>query len=410
MMNVTDLETVLMNDTKKPTVAPLLILTATRDGIHYQLMNMVRFNRYDMKFMANIMEKYIAPKKPLSPGQNALYEKIVHKYRKQLRKLNVNYKDIIALGWDQGIVPTELLNQKTYFRIVEDEIQLYFNFNKTHISNVRAIVHDDKCNHLNCGLQSNFGNGQKYNFTWHNPTKSWSGPFNVYLFKQLYKFAKGIRVQIESTAENLISELDAKGTLAEWTPSVKIIFGRMYVSHIAETMLPILETIDPTDLSILNIERMCKLGLKAPARCELIAEYVESVSLTAEHVIQTADDVSTLRNYLEQTKRKVVFYMPEIGANSDKLKAIQNLKGCETWGDGNHSAISEPPVPLPWTLSSSTPMSMNSPDKLDKILEEGYNTLVTTAPLTSLIRSQSQVGKFAIAADKVIYLKLKETT
>jgi hypothetical protein len=392
---------------KKQRPADTIIMMPTRDAMHDQLTNKVRLNRYDMKFMVNIAEKYTGPGKPLSPGQNTLYEKIVHKYRKQLKKLKVDYRDILALPWQHGIVPLEVLNQKTYFRIADDEMQLYFNFHKQRIEEVRAIVHDDIGNHLNRGRsKNNFGNGQKYNFNWFNPSKSWRGPFNVYLFKQLYEFAKQARVRIDSSVRELCSTLDAYGTKEDWTPSIRLINDRMYVNHITETMLPFLDKIDPDDTSFANIERLAELGLAPPDTVSDIAEYVATTSMNVEHILKNDADVKILRDYIIASDRKVIFHIPELDSpyKSRVLHStIEALGDCNTWTK-NCRHFSDP-------MSGSLPIFRQSAsdDAPDTISEAGYNTLVTTTPVTGLIRAQSELGKFALKADKVIHISLKET-
>jgi len=230
------------SSTKEKKLAPeKIVLPSNRDVLHTELMSKVRLNRYDLKFMSNIFQKYLDKNKPLSTGQNELYEKIVHKYRKQLKKLGVPYRDLLELPWKNGIVALDTLNQKTFLRLDkrddgQTEIRLYFNFNKKQIEDVRALVHDDDGDHLNRGDTNNVGNGQKYDFTWDNTSKIWHGPFNVYLFKKLYQFSKEIGVQIDSSVLSLIETMQRYGDKNAWTPSVRIVNDRLYVSQISETM------------------------------------------------------------------------------------------------------------------------------------------------------------------------------
>jgi len=393
----------ILNMTAKPKpVIEKIILPHNRDRLHADLMNKVRLNRYDLRFMSNIDVKYLSKDKPLSEGQNELYEKIIHKYRKQLKKLGVQYRDIIELPWENGIIELDTLNQNTYLKLVkiEDgttEIQFYFNFNKKQIENVREIVHDDAGNHLNRGNLNSFGNGQKYNFTWDNSEKVWSGPFNVYLFKKIFQFAQDINVQIDKSAVALMIAMESYGSKQDWTPSIRIVNDRLYVNHIVESMLPALETIDPTDLSIANIERFTVMGLAAPASLEYIAEYVNSISPSVKHDVMDSSGVDTLRHYIKDSGRKVVFYtstgwnravppIPEEFADLDEIANwdvnVKRFDSDTQWAD----------------------------DEVDKLLAAGYNTLISTTPIAELFRSQDQIGKFALAADKVIYLSIAGKT
>jgi len=396
----------------KPKPADVLLLPANRDLLHHHLISKVRLNRYDTKFMLNIAEKYISKGLPLSPGQNDLYEKIVHKYRKQLRKLKVNYRDVLDLEWQHGLVSPEILNQQTYFRIAgndadEPEMQLYFNFNKSQIEEVRALVHDDDGNHLNRGTTSefgNFGNGQKYDFNWNNATKSWHGPMNLYLFKQLCGFVERSKIQVEDSVKNIVEKLEAYGTAEQWTPSIRIVNDRIYVSHLVESMLPYLDKLDATDTSVINIERFANLGLKIPDDYTYIGNYISGTTAT-KHEIKNDDDIKTLRIYLAKSNRKAIFHMPELSklySGRKRSEILDKLKKASDWPDTNISFLDA--GKHTGDLLSTTLTS----EELDNLVLAGYNTLVTTTPLTSLIRSQTEIGKFALEADKVIYISIKE--
>lgn len=377
-----------------------LVLPSSRDLLHNTLMEKLRLNRYDTRFMANIYTKYLSLKKPLSQGQNELYEKIIHKYRKQLRKLGVQYRDILELKWENGVVDLDTLTGQTYFRLERNEnnkvdMRMYFNFNKGHIDEVRALIHDDEANHLNRGTgdyNGNFGNGQRYEFTWDNSNKVWYGPFNTYLFKTLYDFALRTKIKMDDSVQALYDAMEARGNKEAWTPSIRIINDRIYVSHIAETMLPILETIDPTDLSIQNIERLTRLGLASPPKVEHIAQYVDSVSPNNKHVILTEEDISELKDYLLESGRKAIVYSPRAwGLSSSKQTAILTGDDIEKWSTELVKFNNEE----------------DHADSIDYLKSKGYNTLISTTPITSLYRSQDMIGKFAMEADKVIYIAIE---
>ena len=371
-----------------------LILGPDRDSMHMDIVRQVRLNRYDLRFMHNIYQKYITVGKPLSPGQNDLYEKIIHKYRKQLKKLGVRYKDIVSLTWRRGILPIEILDKQTYFKILsteqnKTEMQLYFNFNKDQIEEVRTIVHDDKCAHLKLGMNEHaFGNGQKYNFIWDKDEKTWTGEFNLYLFKGLYEFVKKHNICIDESVQTVVDALDKSGTEREWTPHVHISNGRIYINMITETMLPELENIDMTDLSIWNIEKLSVLGLSAPDEFAHISEFINSISPDTRHEICDEDDASVLKRYIKESGRKAIFYS-------------------NTWERrGPQSTITDSVVEWDASVRRVDINDSVTSDDVDKFLKEGYNTLITTIPVSGLFRQQSAIGKFALEANKIIYITI----
>jgi len=372
-----------------------IALRANRDMMHNELMAKVRLNRYDLRFMSNIDQKYLSKGKPLSPGQNELYEKIVHKYRKQLRKLGVNYRDVIELPWENGIIEIDTLAQQTYFRLAKVDgatvIQLYFNFNKQQIETVREIIHDDSGNHLNRGTTVSFGNGQKYDFTWNKDEKIWQGPFNVYLFKRLHEFSESIGVRIDSSVTELIDKMETRGLEGAWTPHVHVTDGRIYISHLAETMLPFIKDIDFTDTSVRNIERLTKLGLTGPSMHGGIEKYINSVSPNTKHNIMDVDDINILKKYVKESGRKVLFYSP-IG-----WKPSENALGSEflDWDDN---------------VIRVNAGDVDTAEAIDKFKAAGYNTLISTTAISNLFHNQDQIGKFAFQADKVLYISIAGNT
>lgn len=377
-----------------------LKLTSHRDLMHQQMLLKIRFNRYDMKFMQNILAKYILQGTALSTRQNELYEKLIHKYRKQFRKLGVNYKDILATPWQHDVITTEQLDTQTFFKVEgtgDDSImQMYFNFNKAHIDEIRTLIHDDACNHLNKGSSESgqFG-GDKYDFVWNNKTNVWIGPFNVYLFRQLYRFANKHNIQIDSSARTIFERMSKKYGLAEtWQPHLHISNGRMYVSQLTETMLPFLKDIDMTDISIQNVERLVKLGLKSPDKFDDINQYVNSFSHGTPHTISSMADFDTLQEYIAQTNRKVLFY--QVGAF---FRAR-----------GSHGVLEK--ALIEWDNPNILHIGNQSTIDLSNVeawIEEGYDTLITTHPVSNLLFSQSNLGAFALSS-KVIYIKIQEST
>jgi hypothetical protein len=156
-------------------------------------------------------------------------------------------------------------------------------------------------------------------------------------------------------------------------------------------MLPLLEAIDPTDLSVANIERLVRLGLAAPAELSHIAEYVNSVSPLEKHDIASPADVVVLKQYLEESGHKALFYNPTFTGYSMQSRpstsSVLNHDIVKTWGD----------MIMSYTSNIET---------FDSLKAKGYNVLITTVPYTRLFREQDKLGEFALAADKVIYLNI----
>jgi len=368
-----------------------LVLTTSRDLMLSELITKLRFNRYDLKFMNNLLVKYIGAKKQVSDGQNELFEKLIRKYRKQIKKLGMSYLDIHKLKWEHGIVSIETLNKKTFFKLVEVDgtvqMHLYFNFNKKLIDEIRNIVHDDAGSHLNKGLTENFGNELKYNFIWHNTTKMWFGNFDIYLFKKLYEWTIKNKILIDPTVTNLINKLEDRGSKDEWTPALEIVNDRLYISHYQESMESFVKDIDFTDISIRNIERLTKLGLRPPAQVGALAEYVYNKS--SSHTIADDQSVDILIRYIKESGRKCIFYDTAIAIGVRDSKYFTNIQD-------------------KLKAAGVTVITNNLTGDISSLEENGYDTLFVTSTIIDLLRSQQTVGNFAVVVDKVIMLNIAD--
>ncbi len=376
-------------------------ITTYRDDMLQMMINQIRFNRYDMKFMQNILVKYIAPGESLSQNQNDLYEKLIHKYRKQFRKLNANYKQILSTKWKHGVILNEELKHQTFFRLadVDDEviIELYFNFDKKKIEKVRAIVHDDDCNYLNRGVSDAFLDNVKYDFTWDNETKMWSGKFNVQLFKELYRFACMNDLEIDKSVIDLINRMKiTHGPECNWQSQIILIDDRMYINNIAESMLPFLDKIDMTDTSIQNIEKITALGVMSPECYGDINQFINCASKNTANEISSKSDFRALQNYIEASERKVILFNPVHFYTRQRKQASNTWNLIEALQEWKHPQVKQ-----------ITTHDFVAKETIAKWMDEGYVTFISTQDINSLVSAQHSLGTFSLAADKTIVLQIQ---
>lgn len=370
-------------------------LKGTRDAMHTEITSAIRLNLYDLKFMNNIYQKYIIQGKPLSRNQNELYEKIIRKYRKQFRKLGINYRDVLERKWTAGILDPEVLELQNSLELIEENskwfMKLSFNFNKKQIEEVRALAYDDKKMYLKKGADDSMGMmGIKYNFEWNKKEKFWYGPFEIHLFRELYYFAKKHKMHINEAGVNLVRRLSSLGPRRNWTPHVHIVHGTMYVNMIEESMLPYLEEIDMTDISIQNIERLTVLGLECPDEFDYIAEYINSLSGKIQHRIDDIKGIEVLHRYIKESKRKIVFFTNR-WQNDMKSGLWSDLTGPSSIDDWSRYVVF---------------IDADGQHDVDKLLNSGYNTLITTMPCDNLLKVQNRIGKLAVTADKTIFITI----
>jgi len=289
-------------------------LRSTKDEMISELLKDVRLNRYDLAFLTNIKQKYLDRNHPLSEKQSDLVDKIIKKYRKQLKKLDIDYKKILSLPWKNGIITSDELRKKTFFRFSNDgNMELYFNFNKKMIEEIRGIVHDDVHEYFKTGMSSQFG-GDRYDFNWHSEEKMWRGPFNVYCFRNLFYFANKHGIQIDPAVKNLHSVASQTfGDKKSWTPHCRIINNRIYINMITESMLSYLDDIDMTDLSFKTFERIAELGIDLPDDFLGIAKKFISYK---NNIYIDKSELDEFHNFVTKCNYRVIVY------NRSNLKII----------------------------------------------------------------------------------------
>lgn len=386
-----------------------LTLKSSRDDMHEDLLECVRFNRFDMRFMANIYNKYIAKARPLSVNQNDVYEKIIHKYKKQLKRLGVRHRDILELQWCNGIATQEEIMKKTFFRFVEKDgnvqIEMYFPFNETLKQEIQSIVGDDACEYLNIEARSRWDSpGRRFDFRWYPEEKKYRGTYNTFLFRKLYDFAVRNNINIDSYVQGIVDRLNDYGPRENWAPCVHVEGTKLVVTHPAPSMADYLSKIDMGDTSAKNIERICKLGIQPPKEVDDIADFIAPDAANGVHVGSSAD-LERLYEYLRRTDRKAIWIKPNTLSSSKAQSSI-------------YKELNDQTVSLFENLNWDSPIihierARYTPDfiddmqsKVDMAKEKGYNTVILTSDINEVLRSQSFVGKIVMDADKILYLLL----
>lgn len=382
-----------------------LVMAATRDDMHAELLSKIRLGRADLRYMVNISNKFISKGLPLSEAQNQLYEKIINKYRKQIRQLGGRYTNILDLPWRHGIITAHQIQQKSFLRFVnhrgEVTIELGFAFNKKWIEEIKKIKYDDVGAYLSKDEPGKM-NGRSYDWKWLASEKMYRGPFNVYLFRGIYDWAKRRNIVIDPLVEEFVDKLNATGDDAAWTPRVENVQGRLYVCGITESMLPYLDKVDMDDTTPQNVEQLCKLGLKAPKFAGGINKYLEAQSVMHGVPVHSIQDIESLVSYLHRTRRKAIF-CADYGRISSSVKESEVYKMLHN----NFVEVSRNLDPEALIVNASNNASMLL---IDKLVEQGYNTMIIASPLERIVADQNSAGRLISKVDKIIYLSLAGQT
>lgn len=94
--------------------------------------NSLRLNKYDYRFLNNLL-LLLAKNNYITTNQNQLFEKLVMKYKKQLKGLGVSAEAIINLDWTVEQIDSDKEHTEAFVSIENNELKLRLPFNKKFI-------------------------------------------------------------------------------------------------------------------------------------------------------------------------------------------------------------------------------------------------------------------------------------
>lgn len=365
----------------------------TRDSAQNIILQRLSLNRFDRKFMSDIQVKYLVRNRPLSEGQNELYEKIIYKYRKQFKKhCGIHYAELLELPWCNKPRTKEELLEQTYFKFDLDEngavtMHVRFPFNKDVIDEMRAIVHDDERAFLKKNAMP--GESVKYDFVWSNEEREWHGKFNLYLFKPLLRFARKNKLKIDHNVLEFAEELDTQfGDADEWAIRLVESNGNIYVNNINEFVYNALnDYMPPKEMNLLQTEAVCRnLGIEPPDSIDpLIRELMMQNKFNDhdQYRIVTPEENMALEKYLDEIGATALFYLPGINHSNLQEKDLDAF----VKSLGRHTFVH--------TLDSQA---------AQQIVEGDFDTLVSAVSFSSVLAAGRQFAPAAKGLKKFIQI------
>jgi len=289
-------------------------------------------NRYDQRFLNNIIDKYIQQNRGLTKKQDEVVNVILQKYRKQVKtKMNLYYQSLIDLPWLIPLVTAEKKKKHTYLKVENDFMLLAFPFNKEQIKEVRAMIHDDGHNHLNKFCTGGI-NTSKYSFFWNKTAMQWQGKFDPYLFKELkfdhYLFKELLQFENDKNVKILPSASEIEQavnqyTKQQWMTQFIELHDRLYINCIDESMMPYLENMDTSDLSLNNIETYSvMLGIEPPDKYnKYLKELIMANSLSMDSY-KIPDTITKLSDSVDYESS---LYTTDTSSNIEKVINSKSL-------------------------------------------------------------------------------------
>jgi len=223
-----------------------------RETAHLWMRENLRFSRYDINFMENVA-RFINDNRPLTIKQNELWEKIVHKYRKQIYNESQNTltdEDILAKKWRQD--PVEFDPSYAPLLWIEDDvIKLQFPFNKDAVADLRTVIQDAGHDY---GLMLHSAHHEYIH--WNRDERVWRGTAYPTLIRDLYYYAKDHEFAVDKSIQDIVDSIP--GGKFNWGPYAEVYGDRYIVSNISPGLLKALPT---NEITLNTIRDLVGLGI-----------------------------------------------------------------------------------------------------------------------------------------------------
>lgn len=285
------------------------------DILNLLLSGKIRLNRYDEKFIADIII-IIDNKKMITSNQSSLFEKIVRKYQRQFEKQHLDVEQLLLLPWKTSLVESSPKYTDAFLYIEHDEIHFRCPWNRKFISDLSEIPYRDK-------------------LIWDKHKKEHIGPMSTTMLKALVLLLTMHYsvVNFCPVVTQLISSVEQFGTDVVWKPTL-IKLGELYL--IAASNEYIDSAIKNIPLSD-DLQTLYQLGLHGIEVSPSILDDPAKKFAASTNLEIDIEQIDQMLNWIKSIGIKGIVFphllrrpnlniMNEIAATAEKLKLAVHYK------------------------------------------------------------------------------------
>lgn len=271
--------------------------------------NNIRLSRYDKKFFNNI-NILVTQGSSITENQNTLFNKLLHKYRRQFAGKGIVIEDIINLPWaTTQIVQSEPAFTHAFIEIVGNEIHFRSPYKIKFIEDLRH---------------------ESY-FEWIKEEKKYIGKYSTLALRYLFDTANKHFEQVNycEITSRLLSELEQYRDIKYWKPTLVKVNDRLLIAAHNDILANAIKDI-PIDYSLASFAKLAYYGI----------EISSEVILDANNQLGGSPETLRYLNFAITRNPKFEIAEPELLARL--LKQI----GCDfvlifnfRLNDGHHSII-----------------------------------------------------------------------
>lgn len=171
----------------------------------------LRLSNYDMRFLENLEDKFIAKNIPITTNQVTLLHKIVGVYSRQFAAQGMRADTLINLPWSVAIIASDGALTNASISVVNDTIVFTSPFNSTFL-NTMVRTPDNY-------------------FVWDKERKCHTAPFGLYSLKMILSLSRKYWPKIRCCAvtTQILDELKKFDDVPYWNPTLKRVNGNLMI-------------------------------------------------------------------------------------------------------------------------------------------------------------------------------------
>lgn len=267
------------------------------DLIKYLTQGHIHVSKQDYFFFNNLVK--ITGEGNVTTGQNKLLDKLIDKYRKQLRSNNLDIQSLKNLSWKNPLLETLEEYRKTYISVTKQEITVRNPFSKKFIS----------------ALQKH-----RSNLIWNKKRKCYTADYNTFNLKHtldlVYKNFED--VVCSKNIQDLLIDIK-KYENCYWDPTLVKVGNNFYIAALNEPLNKILPTKLNDDSQ--TIFFLSKYGIKIDD--DLVVN--EEQKFATSHIYDIdIDEIDILINYLHNLNIKKILIEGHVLYKNTLFKEIVN--------------------------------------------------------------------------------------
>lgn len=268
------------------------------DLLSFLIKGYVHLSKKDYGFFSNL-QYLIKDNQKITSNQAKLFDKLILKYQRQLKKNNLNVDILTKLSWVVPVVETSPEYLEAKISIIGDMIQIKSPFNSKFIQHFRKIYPNP--------------------FVWNKDNKAYEAEYSTFALKtavsNVGKYYDNVKYC--ETTNQLLKDLQYYDTATYWNPTLVKSGNNFYIAAVNESLLNSISNIclDDTPLTLFTLS---KYGIDIDE--SIIQEDKFKKFASQYEVIVDLEDVSTLALWLKNLKVDQVYTARDVIYN----KTISN--------------------------------------------------------------------------------------